>query len=154
MARGQSKHTAPSKPGGIKGLKIIPVDDIEIIPWPLLEQLRGAGEYEIDDLIQLWNGFRGQPTSYLWAIVNKEHQIVGAVWSTYVVLTHTMIVNFCTLDKSIQGADHAVVKNLVVPALRKMQKKLGARKIWFLTNRDRAWRRMGFRESHVKLMEV
>jgi hypothetical protein len=135
-------------------LKIVPVDDIEIIPWPLLEQLRGAGEYEVEDLVKMWNAFRGQPTSYLWAIVNRQHQIVGAVWSTYVILTNTIITNFVTLDKGVQGPDHAVVRDLVIPFLRKLQKQLGAKRVWFLTKRSKVWARMGFTPSEVVLMEV
>lgn len=133
-------------------LKVVPVDDIEVVPLGLLKQLKRA-DYDYRELVAAWSMFRGAPGNLLYVLVDPEHQIKGAFWLTYLPLNRTLVINFITLDRDIQDVRHKVLKGVIDPFIRKVKEQLQANKIWFLTKQPQAFERMGYRRSATVLME-
>lgn len=144
---------SPARTKLSEALRPIPVDDLEIIPLPLLQQVKGQ-VWTVEDLLKFWPMLRNSPGNLLYALADRNHQVQGVVWCSYLPMSRTLMVNIVSVSKEYQSPDHDVLYNVVTELVKEVARRLKAERIWFVTNRPRAYERLGYRRAGHVLMEV
>jgi len=140
----------PKKKNKGTGLKYIPIFDFFLIPRYLIEQVEPL-EFEVDRLYAMSREITANPMNILGAFANENHEVKGFLWANVNPLNNTIYVHILSVDKEYQGRG---IIGEATNILRKLIAQHGLKeKIVFRTVKPEAFKRWGYKESEIIIME-
>lgn len=130
-------------------LEFIPINNANIIPVKLIEQVR-----ENPDVKRFYNYMFlavQSPTCLLYALIDEEHCIQGYLWADVNLLSEELFVNTYSVYQEFRERND--VLEIAVSYIKKLAKELKLKKICWLSDCHRTFGKLGFRESRQKLFE-
>ncbi|MFW9872324.1 MAG: GNAT family N-acetyltransferase [Candidatus Thorarchaeota archaeon] len=125
--------------------------DYRYIPRELLEQVKGV-EWTPDQFYKIHEALSNNPANMLFALIprnEKEKKILGYLWAQIDINTGILIINSMSIQKDLWNQG---IMTFTEKFLRKMQREIGLKKIYWLTNRPKAFEKMGYNQSKYSLM--
>lgn len=142
-------YTKKKRPGGTQ-LKFVKVEDINVVPRYLFEQVK-PDVYDVEKLYEWAPVLLNNPMNLMGVFVDKKESVKGVMWCTFNPITDTINVNTLSIDRSYWGMGIIDEANGI---LDKFKKKLGASKIACVTSRPNALiSKGGFNTSNLVLLE-
>jgi hypothetical protein len=143
----------------IDSLKWVRVFTPMHIPKYLVEQVRDR-DYTIEDFYKYHEinclqpgagGFKLNPFSHLYVLVDPENIPKGFLWFIVDPLSKDLAVQTYSVDKAYWGKGRAVEK--LANLIKSVRKKANLKKIYWVTNYPKHSERYGFKRSKSVLME-
>ena len=140
---------AEPQPEGQGQLKFIKIDDMNLIPRKLIDQIRD-NLWNTEEVYRLWPLYNN-PFSLLYALADEECLVRGVLWLVILPLQRHLWINLLSLDKEVQG--RGFIQKQLHPFLRKLCEKLGLTNYKAITTRPKGFSRQGFKRDRMVLME-
>ena len=134
-------------------LKFIRIQDFNLIPRYLMEQVRG-GDAKIDRILQFGSGIAKDPLTLLYVLADQQNKIKGFVWGEIDVFEELIHVNTLSLDKEYQDSNGTAILKTVEFLRGLTEGSKLKKKITFSTNRPKAFERVGFKRMALVNMEI
>lgn len=138
------------KPKGT-GLKCVPINDINLIPRYLVEQIKDR-EFTVDRFYEFAPFFAKNQYAIIWAFSDKENMVKGFLLGQVNPLDEWIHVSIITADK--EYFSKGIVKEATNLLKKKIQEPYSLKGIKFKTTRPAAFEKAGFKKSKHINMEL
>ena len=146
----------PNKKKKGTGLRWIPQDTFDLIPRYLIEQVEPIGGVKPEKLYEFGPAICKSPFNTLGVFVPMDErssdfgQAKGFLWATVNPLTEKIDVHMLSIDKEYRG--RGIIKE-AKNIIEKIISKSALRGMTFRTVIPEAFKKAGFVESEIKIME-
>lgn len=123
---------------------------MNLIPRRLMDQVKSQ-ELNIDLVYSAGGVITSNPFTLLYAIADKENQIVGVFWATVAPIENTVWGQILSVDRDRQ--DKSIVPS-AINFLKKIRDELGLKRVKCVTTRPRALGKYGMKRSRNVIMEA
>ena len=131
------------------GLKWIPINDFNLIPRSLIEQVEPL-DFDVDDLYKIGPLIVQNPLTMLGVFTDKKPLIKGYMWAAINPLTRMINVQHLCVDEDCRGMG---IIGEAWNLLKKIQEKHGLKGITFSTATPEKFERWGFKKRDLTIME-
>ncbi len=154
-----------------KELRFVQIIDPQLfhaIPRPLLRQIDGLTDHQIDVLLAYGKcairkeitedgrlELRPNPLIYIALLIDPENKIHGMIWASFNIVEELIFVELAVVDRAHQGdfrkriVEHLFGLKVEMELLQACKKK-----IRMATARPRAYKRSGWKQTPRTLMEI
>lgn len=122
----------------------------KLIPRELIESVKGK-TFTPEQFYDHQERMVGNPHNHLFALVDGNKKIHGYLWAETNVLDGSLFINTFSISKEFWGKGEAIGK--VTAFLDEFHRKIGAKKVFWLTTNERFFLKKGFTKSKISLLE-
>jgi len=133
-----------------EGLEWVKLYAPELIPSELIEEVRGR-TYSIEEFYKFQKLQVDNPANLLFVAIDKEKVIKAYLWAQLNALDSTMFVNTVSIAKEYWNKGEGV--DFTIEFLERLKEKVKPRRVFWCTTNKRFFKKKGFRESKICLME-
>ena len=131
------------------GLKYIPIEDVNLIPKFLVEQLEPRS-WDVERFYKLGNMITANKMNFVGVFADKDHMVQGFMLASMNLLTENIEVHMLSLAEEYRG--RGIIKE-ATGIVKKIKKEIGAKKIEFSTIFPEKFETYGYKKSDLVKME-
>jgi len=130
-------------------LTCIPIQDVNLIPRSLVEQIKDR-EFEVDRFYEFGTVIAKNPLTILAVFANKENLVKGFLFGNISPLDLWLHINILSIDKKYQGKG---IINEATNILKSLVKEHNLKGIKMSTTRPGAFKKEGYTRSKYTVMQ-
>jgi hypothetical protein len=134
----------------LTSFKFVKLKIPDLIPYELIENVKGR-TFTPEQFYKYQNQQVSNPYNFLYALIDEVSRIQGFLWAEQNMLDRSLFINTFSITKECWHKGKAIAK--VTEFLRDLKAKTKAEKVFWATTNGKFFKKHGFKESKIKLME-